>query len=418
MNETLRKLSEEVKAKIAEVMAGADFKALVENTKAATDSGSFEVIISTADIDRQGESVSQSGWELDNYLKNPIVLWGHDYYSLPIGICTSINIVNGQLVARGQFAPEEANPFAQQVRRLYDLKIVRATSVGFIAKETDNKTITKAELLEFSFVPVPANPFALSLAKAQEMKLDLAMLATKGLKLELKEEEKPKAMGDECEMDDGEMGTMQDDGNGGMACMPKKSIEKSPACRQSDETKDECVSRKIPEIMNEDSNVSQDQAIAIAESVCSTACESKGITAEQKSVQQIGAILAEMNNIVLDAIIRASKLILNIFQTEFEQSVAGKAEVAELVKTDKSIQTIKTAIADLEKTLGIGEGEEPADGGTLKSRSEDGQAVPLKELNQFLEARELVASVHRATQESLEKLNKRISDGYKSRKLK
>ena len=52
-------------------------------------------------------------------------------------------------------------------------------------------------------------------------------------------------------------------------------MEKSPACRQENETKDECVSRKIPEIMAENPDMSQEQAIAIAESLCSKKCPAK-----------------------------------------------------------------------------------------------------------------------------------------------
>lgn len=52
-------------------------------------------------------------------------------------------------------------------------------------------------------------------------------------------------------------------------------VEKSPACRQADESKDECVSRKIPEIMKEDPEMDQKQAIAIAESMCSKSCDEK-----------------------------------------------------------------------------------------------------------------------------------------------
>jgi hypothetical protein len=118
--------------------------------------------------------VLQSGWDFKHYLNNPIVLWAHDYSALPIGVCDEIETreVNGVMVtvAKGRFAPEEANPFAQQVRKLYDAKMIRTTSVGFIAREMDGNKITKAELLEFSFVPVPANPEALSLAK--ELGLD------------------------------------------------------------------------------------------------------------------------------------------------------------------------------------------------------------------------------------------------------
>lgn len=57
---------------------------------------------------------------------------------------------------------------AQMLRQLYDEGIIKTVSVGFIPKErdtNDQKVITKAELLEVSFVPIPANPNALSIQK-------------------------------------------------------------------------------------------------------------------------------------------------------------------------------------------------------------------------------------------------------------
>lgn len=51
----------------------------------------------------------------------------------------------------------------------------------------------------------------------------------------------------------------------------QKSLTKSPACRQEGETKEECVSRKIPELIKE--GYTQDQAIAVANSLCSTVCK-------------------------------------------------------------------------------------------------------------------------------------------------
>lgn len=197
---TYKKLSEEIKSALVEHLQSKEVQEFIEKTKAATDGGSFEVVVSTADIDRQGETIDQGGWNFDLYRQNPIVLWAHDYSILPIGITESIETIDGKTIAKGKFAPEGANPFAQQVRRLYDLKIVRATSVGFIAKQMEGNKITNAELLEFSFVPVPANPYALSLAKAQELGFDTAMLSLKGI--EFKEEEKddePKTKPTICE---------------------------------------------------------------------------------------------------------------------------------------------------------------------------------------------------------------------------
>lgn len=185
--EIFKKLTEEIKS---EMLNNPKFslKDFVENTKATTeeDTGTFECVISTPDQDRQGEIVDINGWDLKNYLANPIVLWAHDYHSLPIGIADEIKVDGKQLVAKGRFASAEANPFAQQVRKLYDAGIIKTTSVGFIAKEMQGNVITQAELLEFSFVPVPANPYALSQREAKELGID-AMVA-KSFNIEIKSE--------------------------------------------------------------------------------------------------------------------------------------------------------------------------------------------------------------------------------------
>lgn len=189
MENALKKLSAEIKANLEAAMSSTAVKDLIASTKAAEDAGTFEVVVSTPDDDRSGESVDPNGMDMTLFKMNPVVLWGHDYYALPIGVCDSIEVIEGKIVAKGRFAPADANPFAQQVRKLYDAKIVRATSIGFIVKEMNGKIITKGELLEFSFVPVPANPYALSLSHAKSLGLDVAMLAMKGLNDLMKKEE-------------------------------------------------------------------------------------------------------------------------------------------------------------------------------------------------------------------------------------
>lgn len=215
------KITSEIQEKFLTAIASKEIQDVIAKTKSAQDSGTFEVVISTADRDRQGEVIDQKGWDFVNYKNNPVVLWGHNYFDLPIGVADEVYTnEKGQTIAKGRFAPEEANPFAQQVRRLYDAKIVRTTSVGFIAREMEGSTITKAELLEFSFVPVPANPMALSLAK--ELNINAEEMITKGLFLKSEEEpeEKKAVAGEVCTTENGKEGTMQDDGNGTLVCIP------------------------------------------------------------------------------------------------------------------------------------------------------------------------------------------------------
>lgn len=133
-------------------------------------------VISTDEKDRMGEVVEQS-WDLDNYKKNPIVLFGHDP-SKPgyvVGRATEIvadkdgdkNITLGTV----QFAEEGTSDDADTVWKLVKQGILRTVSVGFIPHtfktlDDDNETDVLAdnELLEFSIVPIPANPSAVALA--------------------------------------------------------------------------------------------------------------------------------------------------------------------------------------------------------------------------------------------------------------
>lgn len=186
MNETNKKLSAEIQQKLEEKFATPEFKSLIAEIKeAGNSSGTFKMIISTDAIDRAGEMIMLDAWDFGNYLKSPVVLWGHDYNLPPIGITDKLYVEGNKVIAEGRFAP---TPFAQEIRALYDMGMQRASSVGFIAKEVEGNIITKAELLEWSFVSVPCNQEALSMLTAQGM--SVKELTTKGIiTAELKEGE-------------------------------------------------------------------------------------------------------------------------------------------------------------------------------------------------------------------------------------
>lgn len=177
MKDALKNIGADLAEQIVAKFQAPEVQKLLADTKAASDSesGTFEVVITTENLDRYQEVIKLDGWDLAHYRNNPIVLWGHDH-NQPIGMATSVDIIDGKMIAKGKFAPTEK---AQEVRRLYDFGIIKATSVGFIEKEREGNLITKAELLEFSFVSVPANPYALSLS--MEKGLSVNELVTKGL---------------------------------------------------------------------------------------------------------------------------------------------------------------------------------------------------------------------------------------------
>lgn len=138
----------------------------------SADDKSYRFLASTSSIDRQGDSIDQSGWDLKNFMRNPVILWAHRYDELPLGKVVTLEVTQDGLVAEVVFADNEANPKATQVKSLIDQGVLNAVSVGFIPKERNGNIITRSELLEISIVPVPANQDALTMAfKSMDLSL-------------------------------------------------------------------------------------------------------------------------------------------------------------------------------------------------------------------------------------------------------
>lgn len=131
-------------------------------------------VFSTSAEDRHGEIVDQSGWHLDQFMQNPVVLFAHDHYQPAIGKVVELSIDNGELIGAIQFAAKEYD-FANTIFQLYAAGFMRAFSVGFmntkyvIDQENDQVTLTENTLYEISCVNVPANAEALALSKGIDM---------------------------------------------------------------------------------------------------------------------------------------------------------------------------------------------------------------------------------------------------------
>ena len=129
------------------------------------------ITITTADADRDGDIVVPEGLDLAAFRKNPVVLWAHDYRSLPIGSTTSLDVEPGRGI-RATWAWLDGDDFAMRVKRAFDAGVVRAASIGFVPLEAEplgagrGMRYTRAELLEWSLVPVPANAAAVRTLKA------------------------------------------------------------------------------------------------------------------------------------------------------------------------------------------------------------------------------------------------------------
>lgn len=123
--------------------------------------------ITTNARDRMDEVLEPSGADIRQFRKNPVVLFAHSYAEPPIGKALWTKPDDKGIVSKVKFA---STAFAQEIFNLYKEGFMKAFSVGFIPKEwtdgdgkkTPKRTYTKWELLEYSAVPVPANPEALT----------------------------------------------------------------------------------------------------------------------------------------------------------------------------------------------------------------------------------------------------------------
>src|SRR5579871_2566096 len=139
----------------------------------ASDSGddrSVRFTISTAGAKRDGLSLSVDGWKIDDYARNPVVLWAHDDATPAIARAVATAVAGGVLRSTAIFAEREIHPLADTVFQLIRGRFLSACSVGFApirarmatdparAGEVD---VLEQELWEWSVVNVPADPEAL-----------------------------------------------------------------------------------------------------------------------------------------------------------------------------------------------------------------------------------------------------------------
>lgn len=146
----------------------------------AVDDNVLRFIISTGTLDRDHDTIDPNGWVLDNFNKNPVVLFGHDHRSPPVAKAINTFVEGGNLISDAEFVTADIQEFGAMIYRLYLGKFMRATSVGFMpdeyvwSEEQNGMKFITQELLEYSMVPVPCNPEALQIARSKG--IDIAPL--------------------------------------------------------------------------------------------------------------------------------------------------------------------------------------------------------------------------------------------------
>lgn len=145
------------------------------NTKASSIDEAKKTVtfrISDNKPDRMGEIVDQKSWDFKSYMKNPIVLWGHDPSEPENVLGTSATLAvdsNGGYTDADITFDTEINPKAALVFNQVKAGTLKTVSVGFVNHDEDtNKdgipVLKNNELLEISIVPIPANPRAVALS--------------------------------------------------------------------------------------------------------------------------------------------------------------------------------------------------------------------------------------------------------------
>ena len=120
---------------------------------------------------RQPPELDFDGLSTENYSRNPVVMWAHDAVGrspsggLPIGRTLDLTKKpNGDIVADFEFLSDD--PFAQRVKNAWDQGFLKAASISWVPLESvpvegGRWRDTRADLLEWSIVSVPADPDAL-----------------------------------------------------------------------------------------------------------------------------------------------------------------------------------------------------------------------------------------------------------------
>ena len=141
---------------------------VVTEARQTEDGSAHRMVIAANELSRNGYELNLLGISFKNYRKNPVVLWAHDSYrGIPIAKTLKIgHDEQGRIVADFEFNSDDE--FAARVENAWNGGFIRAASIRYMptkvvevmneAGEVERFRVDKSELLEWSLVPVPADP--------------------------------------------------------------------------------------------------------------------------------------------------------------------------------------------------------------------------------------------------------------------
>ena len=150
---------------------------ILKATASAAGEDPLVYVMSDESIDRMGDIIEARGWNLKNFSKNPIALFGHRS-DFVIGHWTDVKVQGSKLIGRLHLLPAGISERLDEIRAAVEAGVLRAVSVGFRAIDAEpignsgGVRFKASELMECSVVSIPANPNALAIAKALNLSDD------------------------------------------------------------------------------------------------------------------------------------------------------------------------------------------------------------------------------------------------------
>jgi hypothetical protein len=132
----------------------------------------MKVVISNSKINSYGFRVLTEGIDLTQYRRNPVLLYGHNRYNLPVGRMENLLIEGDNLIGEPVF--DEKDEYAMKIKNKWDNGFLKMASAGLdiieISAEKKHllvgqtrETVTRSKLVEVSIVDIGANDDALAL---------------------------------------------------------------------------------------------------------------------------------------------------------------------------------------------------------------------------------------------------------------
>ena len=141
---------------------------VVTEARQSEDGSPHRMVIAANEVSRNGDELNLRGVSFKNYRKNPVVLWSHDSWGgIPIAKTLKIgHDDHGRIEADFQF--NSGDDFAARVENGWNNGFIRSASIRYLPTKVvevrneegrvERLRVEESELLEWSLVPVPADP--------------------------------------------------------------------------------------------------------------------------------------------------------------------------------------------------------------------------------------------------------------------